>query len=57
MVGDFRQMLIGWRGDIRIEVLRETFAGNGQVAFVVYARVGFELLNRWAFVVQRLLQL
>lgn len=53
VVGDFSQLLIGWRGAVRIEVLRERFADEHQVAFVVHARVGAALLNKWAFYVHR----
>ncbi len=52
-IGDFSQMLIGWKNGIRVELLRELYAGTGQVAFVVHVRVGMELLNRWSFRVLR----
>lgn len=56
VVGDFSQLLVGWRGGVRIEVLRERFAGNHQIAFVVHARLGVAVLNRFAFLVDRRLK-
>ena len=52
-IGDFTQMLIGWKNGIRVELLRERYADVGQVAFLVHVRVSMELLNRWSFRVLR----
>lgn len=57
VIGDFRELLFGWRGDIRIELLSELYAGTGQVGFLVHARMGIELLNKWAFVALRQLKM
>lgn len=38
IVGDFSQLLIGVRQELRIEVARELFAGNHQYAFIAHLR-------------------
>lgn len=53
VAGQWDQMVIGWRGGIRIEQLRERYADTGQVGFVVHARMGMELLNPHAFNIER----
>jgi HK97 family phage major capsid protein len=38
VAGTFSEVLIGVRSELRIEVLRETYAGNLQFGFLCYGR-------------------
>jgi HK97 family phage major capsid protein len=49
IAGDFTQMFLGIRTDIRIQLLRETFMGNLQVGFVCYMRADVQLAQPSAF--------
>jgi HK97 family phage major capsid protein len=50
LIGDFRQLLFGWRGGIQVELLRERYAENHQIAFLVHARMDVALRRPDAFV-------
>ncbi len=47
--GDFTQLLVGMRHNLRIELLRETFAANHQYGFVFGMRGDFTLAQPRAF--------
>jgi HK97 family phage major capsid protein len=49
IVGDFSQLLIGVREELRIEVLRELFAGTGEYAFVAHLRMDVAVAHPEAF--------
>jgi HK97 family phage major capsid protein len=49
IVGDFRKLLIGMREDIRIEILRERYADNHQVAFIAHMRADIAVQHAAAF--------
>ncbi|MFP1631215.1 phage major capsid protein [Zhengella sp. ZM62] len=38
ITGDFSKLMIGIRHEIQIEVLRELYAGNGQIGFIAHLR-------------------
>lgn len=50
-VGDFSQMIIGVRQELRIEILRERYAENHQYAFVMHLRADIALAQPKAFCV------
>lgn len=50
-VGDFRQLLIGMRTQLRIEPLRERFADTGEVAWLSWLRIDVQLEHPKGFVV------
>ncbi|WP_435586141.1 phage major capsid protein [Micromonospora aurantiaca (nom. illeg.)] len=52
-VGDWRQLLIGQRLDLRIEVLTERYAENGQVGIVAHWRGDIQPARPRAFAVYR----
>ncbi len=54
--GDWRQMLIGQRLDVTIQVLTERYAENGQVGIVAHWRGDVQLARPRAFAVYRALQ-
>jgi HK97 family phage major capsid protein len=54
--GDWTQLLIGQRLDVRIETLTERYAENGQVGIVAHWRGDFGLARPRAFSVYRFLQ-
>lgn len=45
VMGDFTQLLIGWRETVEVRMLSELLAGTGKVAFLVHARVDIEMRN------------
>lgn len=49
LMGDFSQLLIGVRQEMRIEVLRELFAGNHQYAFVCHLRADIAVAHPESF--------
>lgn len=49
IVGDYTQLLIGMRQDLRIEVLRERYAENHQYAFVAHLRADIALAHPESF--------
>ena len=48
-VGNFRNLLIGLRNDVRVEVLRERFAENHQYAFVAHMRFDIAISHAASF--------
>ncbi len=48
--GDFRQLVIGVRSDIRIEILKERFADNMQYGFIAHLRADVAAVHPNAFV-------
>jgi HK97 family phage major capsid protein len=50
ILGDYSQCMIGVRTKFNIEVLRERFADNLQVAFLAYLRADVQLLHPESFV-------
>jgi HK97 family phage major capsid protein len=50
LLGDFTQLMIGMRSAVRIEVLRETFAGNLQYGFLCHMRADVQLAHPASFV-------
>lgn len=57
ILGDFSQLLIGWRELIEVRMLTELMAGAGKVAFLVHARVDIELRHPQALSVFSNIQL
>lgn len=51
LMGDFSQMIFGIRQELRIEVLRETFATNLQYAFLAHLRMDVAIAQPAAFAV------
>lgn len=51
IAGDWSRLLIGMRTDIRVEVLRETFANNHQYGFVAHLRADIAAEHEGAFTV------
>lgn len=51
ITGDFKQLFIGARTALRIEVLKERFADNHQYAFVAHLRMDVALAHAKAFAV------
>lgn len=51
IAGDFTQMFIGVRTELRIELLRELFAENHQYAFVAHMRADVQLVTPESFAV------
>lgn len=51
IAGDWSRLLIGMRSEIRVEVLRETFAANHQYAFVAHLRADIAAEHEAAFTV------
>ena len=49
ITGDFTQMLIGMRTNLRVELLRETYAANDQFGFIFGMRGDFALAQPTAF--------
>lgn len=49
IVGDFTQLLLGVRSELRIELLRETFAANHQYAFIAHLRMDVAVAQPAAF--------
>lgn len=49
IVGDFRKLLIGMREEIRVEILRERYADNHQVAFIAHMRADIAVQHAAAF--------
>lgn len=49
IAGDFSQLLIGIRQELRIEVLRELFAANHQYAFVAHLRADIAVAHPESF--------
>ncbi|MGH8272807.1 MAG: phage major capsid protein [Gammaproteobacteria bacterium] len=49
--GDFSQMMIGVRSQLRIELLREAFATNLQYAFLAHLRMDVQLAHPQSFAV------
>lgn len=48
-IGDFRQLYVGIRSNLRIEVVRERFAENHQYAFVAHLRADVAVSHPEAF--------
>lgn len=51
IAGDFSQLLVGIRSEIRIEILRERFMDNLQFGLIAHARVDFAAARESAFTV------
>lgn len=51
IVGDFSQLLIGVRTQLRIEVLREAFAANMQYAFIAHLRADIAVAQPKGFAI------
>jgi len=49
--GDFTQLMMGVRSDIRVEILRERFMDNLQFGLIAHARVDFAAARESAFTV------
>lgn len=49
ITGDFTKLMIGIRHEIQIEVLRELFAGNGQIGFIAHLRADVAATHENAF--------
>ena len=49
IMGDFSQLMIGIRSEVKIEVLKELFKTNLQVGFLVHTRVTMLPQNEKAF--------
>jgi HK97 family phage major capsid protein len=49
IMGDFSQLLIGVRTELRIQLLRELYAANGQYAFLCYLRADIGVEHPAAF--------
>lgn len=49
VAGDFSQLMIGVRSELRIEVLRELYAANHQYAFVAHLRMDVQVARPRAF--------
>jgi HK97 family phage major capsid protein len=50
-VGDFSNMVFGMRENLSIQVLQESYAGNGQIGFLCHARLDVAVLYPKAFAV------
>jgi len=48
-MGDFTRLMLGVRSQIRVEILRETFAGNHQYGFVCHLRGDVQVSHPKAF--------
>ena len=48
-VGNFQNLLIGLRNDIRIEVLRERFATTHEYAFIAHCRFDIAISHAASF--------
>ena len=51
VAGDFSQLLMGIRSEIRVEILRERFMDNLQFGLIAHARVDFAAAREGAFTV------
>ncbi len=49
IMGDFTQLLLGIRQELRVEVLKEAFAGNLQYGFIAHLRADVALAHPAAF--------
>jgi HK97 family phage major capsid protein len=49
-LGDFSQLMVGVRSELRVEVLRERYADSHQLGFVAHARVDVQLAQPTSFV-------
>ena len=49
IMGDFTQLLFGIRMSLRIQLLRELYAGTGQFAFVCHLRADIGIEHPAAF--------
>lgn len=49
ILGDYTQLLLGVRSELRIELLRETFAANHQYAFIAHLRMDVGVAQPEAF--------
>ena len=49
ILGDFSNLYIGIRTALRVEVLRETFAGNFQYGFLAFLRADVAAVHEEAF--------
>ncbi|GAB5460888.1 phage major capsid protein [Hoeflea alexandrii] len=49
VTGDFSKLMIGIRHQIQIEVMRELFAANGQIAFIAHLRADVAATHENAF--------
>jgi len=50
-IGDFSQFVIGMREQLSIEVLREAYAGHGQIGFMCHARMDVAAMYPAAFAI------
>jgi HK97 family phage major capsid protein len=48
-VGNFRNLMIGLRNDVRVELLRERYAENHQYAFVAHMRFDIAVSHAQSF--------
>ncbi|MDQ2077629.1 phage major capsid protein [Marinimicrobium sp. ABcell2] len=49
IIGNFSQMMVGIRSDLRIEVLRERYADNNQIGFLAHFRMDIQVRHPEAF--------
>ena len=49
ILGNFAELMIGMRTQIRIDLLKETFAANGQYAFLAWMRSDVQLMRAASF--------
>jgi HK97 family phage major capsid protein len=49
ITGNFAELMIGIRTQVRIDVLKETFATNGQIGFVAWMRADIQLMHAASF--------
>jgi len=49
MTGDFSQLFVGIRSELRVEVLRERFADNLQYGFLAWMRADIALAHAESF--------
>jgi HK97 family phage major capsid protein len=49
IMGNFAELMIGMRTQIRIDLVRETFAANGQYGFVAWMRADVQVMHAASF--------
>jgi len=50
ILGNFAQLMLGIRTEVRIDLVRETFAANGQYGFIAWMRADVQLMHAASFV-------
>jgi HK97 family phage major capsid protein len=48
-MGNFAELMIGMRTQIRVDVSREVFAANGQYALIAWMRLDIQLMHPASF--------